>query len=451
MKLSALSSYLNAELQGSDAVFESVSTDTRKIKPGEFYVALKGENFDGHKFLDQAVDKGAIAALVDRKVALSIPTIQVANTRLALGEMGAWRREQLDLPVIALTGSCGKTTVKEMIRNILAQCGSVLANQGTLNNDVGLPLTLLQLQQHHQYAVLELGANHPGEIAYLTGLAQPNVAFINNIAPAHLEGFGSIEGVARAKAEIFNGLSKDGIALINADDSFAPWLTTLLSGRRVLRFGLEQQNLDFSARDIVTNEQGHQQFVLLTPAGETKILLPLLGRHNVLNAVAAAAASFAVGANLEAINIGLTTMQPVAGRLVTLQGFGGARIFDDTYNANPSSVKAALQVLSQYSGDRVFIMGDMGELGDGAEDYHREIGHMAKQIGINQLYACGRLSTSTVEAFGTGGHHFADQSGLSDAVRAILHPAMTVLIKGSRSAKMENVVAALVDGYHLNK
>lgn len=451
MQLSEFTTVLNAKLQGADVTFDAVSTDTRTLQPGELFIAIKGENFDGHKFLEQAINKGASAALIEQPVVTTIPTLTVPDTRLALGQMGAWRRQQLNLPVIALTGSCGKTTVKEMIRNILAQNNSVLANQGTLNNDLGAPLTLLKLQPHHQFAVLELGANHPGEIAYLTGLARPNVAFINNIAPAHLEGFGSIEGVARAKAEIFAGLVEDGRALINADDDHAEWLGKLLKDRSVLRFGLDQKAVDIGARDVSVNSAGQQQFVLQTPAGEAKITLPLLGRHNILNALAAAAASFAVGANLEAIRVGLETVQPIAGRLVTLKGLEGARIFDDTYNANPSSVQAALQVLAQYAGDRVMVMGDMGELGSSTEDYHRQIGDKAKKLGINHLYGWGHLTRFAVEAFGAGGRHFATQAELSAAVRAMLHPTMTVLVKGSRSAKMENVVAALVDGYRSNK
>ncbi len=442
-KLTEITKHLNGQLKGADAPFQFVSTDTRTLKPGELFIALKGENFDGHDHIKEAQAKGAVAVLVSKPVDATIPIIQVQDTLKALGQLAALRRSQITIPLIALTGSSGKTTVKEMMRSILTECGEVLANQGTLNNDIGVPLTLLKLNEQHKYAVIEMGANHPGEIAYLTQLARPTVAFINNVAPAHLEGFGSVEGVARAKSEIFQGLPAQGIALINADDAFSDWLQDLLKDRPQMRFGIKNK-ADFSARDLQADDKGRFKFILETPVGHCEIQLQVLGQHNVLNAVAAAAATQAVGASLPAIKKGLENMRPVAGRLVPRDGINGAQIFDDTYNANPASVKAALQVLAQYPGDRIFVMGDMRELGERSEELHREIGQFAKTLGIQQLFACGQFSVAAVKAFGQGGQHFIGQTELSAAVRHVLQATTTVLVKGSRGAKMENVVRELI-------
>ncbi len=443
LALSQINLVLNGQLINKDAEFNFVSTDSRTLKPGQLFIALVGPNFDGHQFLEAVKNKGAAAAIVSKAVKVDLPLLQVVDTHKALGELAAWHRKQLQLPIVALTGSCGKTTVKEMIHSILAECGSTLASEGTLNNDIGVPLSLLKLQPEHQYAVIEMGANHLGEIAYLTHLTQPTVALINNIAPAHLAGFGSVEGVAQAKAEIFAGLDKAGVALINADDPFAAWLKQKLVDKKIITFGIDN-TADFQAHSLNASQEGHFSFVLTTKDGEIVIRLPLLGRHNVLNAAAAAAASYAVGASLSAIKTGLEKMQPVNGRLVMRQGQAGARVFDDTYNANPFSVRAALQVLANYKGERVFVLGDMGELGDSAEQHHSDIGLLAKQLGINKLYAWGKLSQVAAKAFGEGAYYFEDKTKLSDAVRGVLNADVTVLVKGSRSAKMEQVVAALL-------
>ena len=441
--LAKMSAVLSGKLINQDVEFSTVSTDSRNIKPGQLFIALVGPNFDGHQFIKEITQKGAAAAIVSKPIKTDLPLLQVADTNKALGQLAAWHRQQMQLPIIALTGSCGKTTVKEMTRCILAECGTTLANEGTLNNDIGVPLTLLKLQPEHRYAVIELGANNPGEIAYLTQMTKPQVAFINNIAPAHLAGFGSIEGVARAKAEIFTGLKENGIALVNVDDHYANWIKEKLNGKKIITFGIEHA-ADFQAQTLKADAEERFSFILKTPQGEINIQLPVLGKHNVLNALAAAAATSAVGASLNAIKAGLEKMRAVSGRLVVRQGQAGARIFDDTYNANPFSVRTALQVLANYKGERIFVFGDMGELGEQAEQMHQEIGEFAKQLGINRLYAWGKLSKATVKAFGEGAYHFDDKSQLSDAVKNILKPDVTVLVKGSRSAKMEQVVAALL-------
>jgi len=445
MKLSELSTLVDGQLIGQDAVFESISTDSRHINPGELFIAVAGDQFDGHDFIAQAQARGAIAALVSRDVQCEIPLVKVSDTRKALGQLAAKRREQFPIPLVALTGSCGKTTTKEMLRSILSVCGETLANIKSFNNDLGVPLTLLQLTAQHQYAVIEMGANHPGEIAYLTQLAKPNVALITNIAPAHLQGFGSIEGVAKAKSEIFNGLTQDGTAIINADDNFAEWLRDILKNRQqVWSFGVRNK-ADFYVKEIGSDETGRFSFVLCSPQGEIDIKLPLAGQHNVLNALTAAAASMAVGATLQAIKQGLEQVSPVPGRLVIQQGRVGACVIDDTYNANPASVAAALQVLSQRSGERIFVFGGMGELGDNASDYHTQIGELAKQLRIERVYTCGELAKFTAEAFGNSGYHFSGQDELIKELQSVMQPEMTILVKGSRSTKMENVVAALVE------
>lgn len=443
-KLSEICAVVGGELHGDDVEVENVNTDTRSIKRGELFVALTGEQFDGNNFVAAAQTKGASAAILSKKIDTSLPYILVNDTRLALRQIAKYWREKFTLPVIALTGSCGKTTTKEILRSILSQCGSVLANKGTFNNDIGMPLTLLNLSKEHEYAVIEMGANHKGEIACLTQIAQPTIAFINNIAPAHLEGFGSVEGVAQAKSEIFQGLPEDGVALVNFDDNFASWLIDLLGTRKVITFSSKSDRAMAFAKDIQRKEDGTYTFNLHLPAGETEIHLPLQGEHNVQNALAAATAAYVAGASLNAIKAGIQAAEPVSGRLVVKQSDQGARIFDDTYNANPLSVKAALQVLAGYPGEKMLVLGDMGELGPAAKDFHAEIGEFAKNLGINYLYACGELSQWTVKSFGKGGHHYPSQAELSQAVRAMVQPNMTILIKGSRSAKMENVVAVLV-------
>lgn len=434
---------LEGQLIGADGDFSAVSLDSRAIKAGALFVAVTGEKFDGHTFIEQAKNHGAVAALVDRPVSSELPQILVADTRKALGQLAAIHREQFSIPIIALTGSCGKTTTKEMLRAILSESGPVLASTKSFNNDIGVPLTLLDLNAQHRFAVIEMGANHPGEIAYLSQLTKPDIALITNIAPAHLEGFGSIEKVAQAKSEIFLGLAKQGIAIINADDHFEKSWKTRLAKHPIIRFGLKQK-ADFSAKDIRLDAEGRVQFILLSPKGEIPIHLVLPGQHHLLNALAAAAIASQVGISLAHIKSGLEKMSDVPGRLAIIKNKMGASIIDDTYNANPRSVTVALQLLAHYPGRRIFVMGDMGELGDNTEYYHRQIGELAKELGIETVYTCGALTASTAQAFGSSGKHYASQEDLIQALRPLLEKDVTVLIKGSRSAQMEKVVAALI-------
>ena len=442
MKLSALASILQGQLIGQEVSFTSVSLDSRSIEPDALFVAISGEKFDGHAFIEQAKHLGAVAALVEQPILSELPLVQVKDTRKALGQLACAHREQFSIPIIALTGSCGKTTTKEMLRAILTECGPVLASSKSFNNDIGVPLTLLELTAQHRFAVIEMGANHLQEIAYLSHITKPDIALITNIAAAHLEGFGSIEKVAEAKSEIFLGLpSIGGIAVINASDRFEKSWQGRLAPHRVIHFGLEAE---FSANQIHLDSQARVQFTLMAPQGEIAIQLALPGQHNLLNALAAAAVTSQVGASLEQIKAGLEKMAGVPGRLMLLQSKNGATIIDDTYNASPSSVKAALALLAHYPGQRIFVMGDMGELGNNANYYHQQIGQLAKELGIEHVYTCGELTVLTAQAFGPLGKHYSNQEALIQALKPLLHKNVNVLIKGSRTAKMEKVVAALI-------
>lgn len=444
MNLSMLASILDGQLIGVDTEFSGVNIDSRSIKAGAIFIAIKGEHFDGHTFIEQAKKNGAVAALVEKTVSCELPTVLVADTRKALGTFATLHRQRFSIPVIAITGSCGKTTTKEMLRAILSESDSVLANIKSFNNDIGVPLTLLDLNAHHRFAVIEMGANNPGEISYLSQLTKPDIALITNIGPAHLQGFGSIENVAHAKSEIFLGLSKQGVAVINADDEFEKSWKTRLGKHSVIRFGLKQK-ADFSAKDIFLDTQGRVKFVLMSPQGEIPIQLPLLGYHHLLNALAASAVASQVGISLEQIKSGLEKMQNVSGRLTIIKNKMGASVIDDTYNANPRSVAVALQLLAHYPHRRIFVMGDMVELGDNTKYYHRQIGELAKELGIETVYTCGKLTASTVQAFGAAGKHYASQEALIQALRPLLKENVTVLVKGSRKSQMEKVVAALID------
>jgi len=359
---------------------------------------------------------------------------------LGLGRLAAAWRAHYAVPMAAVTGSNGKTTTKEMIAAILSRRGAVLATRGNLNNDIGVPLTLLRLRDEHRFAVIEMGANHAGEIAYLTGLARPDVAVITNAAAAHLEGFGSLEGVGRAKGEIFAGLRTGGVAVINADDAMAPLWFELAGDAQVRRFALDA---DAEVRGQWRAEHGGGHLKLTTPAGETHIHLPLAGRHNAMNALAAAAVTEALGAGLDDIRAGLESLVPVHGRLERIAGVGGMHIIDDTYNANPASLAAALDVLTGEEGSRWLVLGDMGELGQDGARLHAEAGALARAAGVERLLALGELTREAVQAFGAGAEHFADVETLVAVLRRDWPGLGTVLVKGSRSMHMERVIEAL--------
>ncbi|MFZ5493594.1 MAG: UDP-N-acetylmuramoyl-tripeptide--D-alanyl-D-alanine ligase [Pseudomonadota bacterium] len=422
--------------------FSGVTTDSRSLRAGELFVALEGPRFDGHDYLDAAAAAGAAGALV-RRTHPALPCIEVADPLVALGQLAAAWRGRFDIPLVAVTGSSGKTTVKELLAAALAGLGPVLATRGNRNNHIGMPLTLLELRDSHRAAVIEMGMNHAGEIAHLADLARPTVGLIGNAGAAHLEGLGSVAAVARAKGELVEHLPPNAVAVLNADDTFLPLWRDLAGTRRIVTFGLDSQ-ADVSA-DYALAADG-SAIEIRTPAGTAAARLSLLGRHNVMNALAASAAALAAGASLADIAAGLASVRPVPGRLYPLAGKGGARLIDDSYNANPLSVQAAIAVLAGLPGERLLVLGDMGELGAEAAALHAQCGAAARTAGIERLVTLGPLSAHAAAAFGTGAVACRELPEAIDAVGARLHPHLAVLVKGSRSAGMERVVQALAAG-----
>ena len=455
MMLSDVAEIVTGKLVGKDLAIASVSIDTRTIKPGQLYIAIKGHNFDGNKFVDKAEDAGASAAIVHEGTKTGLSHIVVDDTRLALAKLaGAWRsslaeRGQGTLSVVGITGSNGKTTVKEMIAAILTTKAPVLFTQGNLNNDIGVPLTLLRLKDEHRYAVIEMGANHVHEIAYTSKYAQPDVAIITNAGAAHIEGFGSLDGVAKAKSEIIETLRNDGTAVINHDDAYFDYWKSVSGNRRIMSFGLNA-GAEVTARVVkaeIRNNAFVTSFELVTAQGKIEISLRLAGRHNVVNALAAAAACLALGTDLTHIKQGLETVKPVTGRLQPLVGRLGNIVIDDTYNANSASLKAGLDVLANYTGKPWLVLGAFGELGPDSQKMHEEFGGLIRASGVVRLLAVGEDSKNTVRAFGKGATFFDKQQDLIEALKQELTGDETILIKGSRAQHMENVAAAIVDHF----
>jgi UDP-N-acetylmuramoyl-tripeptide--D-alanyl-D-alanine ligase len=440
MRLSEAAQAIGGNVIGNDVAFTAVSTDSRNISRGDLFVALRGERFDGHDYVADCVQHGAAAALVSQPVGGDVPQLVVKDTRLALGELAAYWRSKFSMPLAAVTGSNGKTTVKEMLAAILrVAAGSddaVLATQGNLNNDIGLPMTLLKLRAVHQFAVAEMGMNHAGEIAYLTKIGKPTVALINNALPAHLEGLGSVEGVARAKGEIFQGLAESGTAVINADDDFATLWRALAAPHHVVTFGLKGA-ADVSA-DYHLRADG-SEIALKTPQGSAVLNLPAAGLHNVYNALAATAAALAMGVALESVVAGLQHFAGAKGRLQRKVGAQGCTVIDDTYNANPASMRAAIDVLAACPGKRILVLGDMGELGADAEKLHAEIGRYAQEAKLDGLLTLGGMSIAY------GGRHFETPEALAEYLQLQLNTGTTVLVKGSRFMRMERIVALLTE------
>ncbi len=435
---------LDARQVGGDCTFDGVSIDSRAIVPGQLFVALTGPRFDGHDYLDQVAAKGAVGALVEREVAGStLPQLVVVDTRKALAQLGAMNRNAfVDKPVAAITGSSGKTTVKEMLASILRTRGPVLATRGNLNNELGVPLTLLELAPQYAAAVIELGASRLGEIAFTVSLTKPHVALITNAGTAHVGEFGGPDKIVEAKGEILEGLDNFGIAVLNKEDKAFPIWSARAGNRQVLSFAVADASADFHAQDLKLDARGCPGFTLQSPLGSERVQLNLLGVHNVGNALAAAAAAHALGVTLDGIVVGLNTVQPVKGRTVAQIAPNGVRVIDDTYNANPTSVNAAVDILTGFAGRTVLVLGDIGELGDWAEQGHRDVGAYAAGK-VSALYAVGPLMVHAVNAFGEHARHFANQTDLIAALGAEQDTQTTILIKGSRSAAMENVVAAL--------
>jgi len=439
--LSDVARIVGGRLVGDDRPFGCVSTDSRTLKPGSLFVALRGPNFDGTAFVQAAASQGAIGALVEREAPGALPQVVAADALRALQEMAkAWRAD-FTLPVVGVAGSNGKTTAKEMTAAILSRMGPCMATRGNLNNHIGVPVTLMRLESAHRSAVIEMGANRVGDVAELMRLAQPTVGLITNAGAEHLEGFGSLDGVAKGEGETVSCLSSEATAIINADDAYAGYWRGISGARRIVTFGMHR-SADFTARNVTQGiERGEfaTRFSLICPLGERSIMLKAGGAHNIGNALAAAAAAGAAGASLEDIALGLAEFRAVSGRLQLKPGARDSWIIDDSYNANPSSVRAGLEVLRS-------VLGDMAELGDSSQDSHAHIGSYARDCGIKRLFAMGPLSSRAVETFGSGGEWFADAESLTRRLQAELSPGVTVLIKGSRINRLERVVQALTGG-----
>jgi UDP-N-acetylmuramoyl-tripeptide--D-alanyl-D-alanine ligase len=439
--LQQIAEWTHGRVHGDNVLIRGVSTDSRHVKLGQLFVALVGERFDGHEHVAAAAEKGAAAALVSRVQDVEIPQILVSDTLKALGDMAGARRRASSARVIGITGSNGKTTVKTLTATILARHGRTHVNAGNFNNEIGMPLTLLEMPDDAEYAVLEMGAGKRGDIDYLAAIARPDIGLVNNIASAHVERMGSIENIAETKGAMYRSLPPDGIGIINADDAFADYFAGLLGTRRALRFGLERE-ADVGA-EIVEMHAGGSRFVLSTPQGDAEIALPLPGRHNIANAMAAATIACALEVPLEHITHGLHHAGGVPGRLRSHTMPGGWKLIDDSYNANPASTRAAIDTLGLAEGESWLVLGDMAELGPDARELHAQIGAYAREHGLARLFGVGLLSRAACDAFGSGGEHFSDQSALIEVLRKELHAGVTCLVKGSRSAAMDRVVAAL--------
>jgi len=456
MTLSTLADELSAEQVGGDARFNSVSTDSRVLSPGQLYVALVGENFDGNDFIGQAVDKGAAAAVVSDSADHDLPLLRVKDSTLALGQIGHINRKKSQAKVIALTGSQGKTTVKEMLGQILATCGNPLVTTGNLNNAIGVPLTLLELNQHHDFAVVEMGANALGEIAYSVALVEPDIGLITNAGSAHLEGFGGYHGIVSGKGEIIDGVKAEGTVVLNKNDKAFDCWRERAATKRVVSFaifddGNETVNrsdiqADYFASQLLIGNRGLLSFELRYPTGTKQISLKLLGKHNVANAVAAAAVAMEAGASAENVVEGLQQLVPVQGRMCALPGPNNSQLIDDSYNASPTSVKAAIDVLADFSGTRILVVGDMKELGEATTQAHKEVGEYASEKKINAVWSVGQMSELTSSAAAGVGRHFANQQELIKSCLRAADAETVFLIKGSRSARMDAVVDGLIRG-----
>lgn len=450
MSLQEVQSHTGGVVTGGDAEFCAVSIDTRTINAGELFIALSGPNFNGNEFVSLAGEKNACGVIAGEQVQSNLPVLTVEDTRQALGKIGAMNRDRSKACVIALTGSQGKTSVKEMTAKILAHCGEVIMTQGNLNNDLGVPLSLLKIEEGHEFAVIELGANGPNEIAYTAALTRPRIGHITNIAGTHLEGFGDLNGVARAKSEIWQGIEAGGTAVINLDDSFADQFISdikTLDKNIVKVSGEGNTAADFFADQINLRDYQGVSFrlncSLNSSKGSININLKVSGKHSVCNALAAAAMAMTAGAELEHVKAGLESFSSVKGRMSVVPGLNNSTLIDDTYNASPSSFHAAIDVLALSRGIRIVVMGDMGELGSESESAHREVGEYARQQGIEHFIGLGELSRLAVEGFGEDGVFIGERERFAETIKPLLSKTVTVLIKGSRSQGMEKLLAVI--------
>jgi len=449
MLLSEIAKATDGILVGVDAAIQSVSINTRTLQPGDLYVAIKGLQFDGNEFISDAESSGAVAAMIHPGFTTKLPHIVVNDTRLALARLaGAWR-DKASAKVVGITGSNGKTTVKEMTAAVLGTAGSVLYTQGNLNNDIGVPLTLLRLDDQHRFAVIEMGANHQGEIAYTSAIAKSDVVILNNAGAAHIEGFGSLDGIAKGKGEIVETLKADGVAVLNNDDKYFDYWTAIAGRRKVIAFGFHEHadvRAQYIKTDIINNAFA-TTFELLAQGTSINVNLKLAGQHNVKNALASASAGLALGLTLEQIKNGLESVAPVTGRLQPLISRLGNIVIDDTYNANADSLKAGVDVLINCRGPHWVVIGAFNELGPDSPSIHADIGKLLSSKGVVRLLAIGSDAKNSVQSFGKGATFFAHQEELINTLTEELTGIETILIKGSRTQHMENVAAALVDNF----
>ena len=448
MMLSQIADALEAELVGNDRAIESVSTDTRAIDAGALFVALVGERFDAHDFAAQAVESGAGALLVSRIVESDVPQLLVKDTKLALGQLGALVHQSCQTPTVAITGSAGKTTVKEMVASIMEQKGRVLFTAGNFNNDIGVPLTLLRSTPEDDYAVIEMGANHIGEIAYTTNLVKADVALVNNVAAAHLEGFGSLDGVKQAKGEIYQGLKPGSVAIINLDSNGGEYWHSVLADKRVKSFSVIDPDADFFAKEISLNSNGEAEFTLVSPVGDVAIKLGIVGQHNVANALAATALALELGANLEMVQSGLAQLSKVKGRVEVIELNDTIKLIDDSYNASVPAMKAAADLLASFTGIRWLILGNMAELGDESLALHRQVGEHAAPFKFEHVLTYGADAKAISEE--CGGIHFSTHQSMIDYIKQHLaqhQEQQTLLVKGANSAGMSKVATAVKEMY----
>ena len=455
MNLQQLATLVDGELVGNSCSFNAISTDTRQIKPGDLFVALQGDHYDANNFASNAADKGAVAALLSADVALNIPYIKVTDTLQALSILATEKRDALAIPLVAITGSNGKTTVKEMLASILAQSSNVLATSGNLNNHIGVPLTLLRLTPKHDVAVVEMGASKQGDIAHLCRIAKPTIAVLNNIAPAHLEGFGDLDGVAKAKAEIISGLSAEGTAVLNKSEPWFDQWVGLLAGRKQLSFGVSNDADVWANPELITTGLHKAAFktcfVLNYQQQSIDIQLNLIGRHNVMNALAASAAAIALGCSLTQIQHGLANLQDVNGRLQVLPGLSGSLVVNDCYNANPSSFEAAMDCLNEIDQPLWVVLGDFAELGPASEAIHQRIGQQLAASNAQRFFAVGEKMQGAINAFNKHvststrpAKHFLNKQKMTEVLQQELEPGVLVLVKGSRSQGLESIVNKII-------
>lgn len=441
------SEILNAEYCGADVSFTGVSIDSRTITAGNLFFAIKGFQLDGHDYLQTAKAAGAVAAVVDHKVDLDIPQIIVADTTLAMGQLAHYWRKQFAIPIVGITGSCGKTTTTRMIAAVLQQQGKTLYPEGNKNNQWGVPLTLFKLSDQYDFAVIEIGANNMGEINYLANIVRASVAVLTNVAPVHLSvsegiGFGTIDGVFNEKSEIFRALDSAGIAIVNAEDAYFPQWQKMLAKQSCLTFGYND-SADISASHLQVNQQFQYSFDMHTPNGDVTINLSSLGKHNVLNALAASAVGIALGLSLLQIQHGLAEVETVSRRLITHKLANGAVVIDDSYNSNVTSAKAVLEMLAEFKGKKIAVLGDMAEIGSQSAEFHHQVGQHAQQLGIDYLFAFGPEAIAMAEGFGDNAFHYTQVAPLVTALQNLLDKEVLVVVKGSLSTGMDRIVNAI--------